>query len=244
MGVCPRVAGMTGDSANYWLEVLGLGLAAFDPTVALVALVFLLAGVGNRIVVTFLTTAVVSTWVLGVSLSLVLGQLTAIPRGLDHLRHGHFRSYIEIVMVLCGLVWLWIRWRRGPDGSEPEPPKATARGAAMVALAIVLVNLADPAFLGGILVAGHSPNIADEMLAVLLLTAAVQFPVIIVAVIMLRGSAQGTAERFNAWWIRTTPHRFHALNLFCLAIILALAVDAIHYLDGGSYLVLNSTRHP
>lgn len=235
---------MTGASDNYWLEILGLGIAAFDPTIALVALVYLLAGVRTRVTVIFLTTAVVATFILGVALSLTLGQLTAIPRGLDHLRHGYFRAAIETVIVICGLFWLRIRVRTGPDDSEPEPPNATERGAALVALAIVLINLGDPAYLGGILVAGRSPNIVDVVLGVTLLAAAVQFPVIFVAALMVRGSPQQIAERFNDWWIRTTPHRFHALNIAAFGVILALAVDAGHYMADGHYLVLNSHHHP
>lgn len=235
---------MDGNSTNYWLEILGLGLAAFDPTIALIALVYVLAGVRNRVTVVFLTTAVVTTFILGVALSLTLGQLTAIPRGLDHLRHGHFRADLEIVTVICGLLWLRIRIRRGPDDSEPEPPNATERGAALLALAIVLVNLGDPAYLGGILVAGRSPNIVDEVLGVLLLAAAVQFPVAIVAFLMLRGSPQQVAERFNAWWIRTAPHRFHALNIAAALVVIALAIDAGHYIVDHSYLVLNEPHRP
>ncbi|HWU32198.1 MAG TPA: hypothetical protein VN108_04945, partial [Marmoricola sp.] len=204
----------------------------------------MLAGVRNRVTVIFLATAVVATFVLGVALSLTLGQLTAIPRGLDHLRHGYFRAAIETVIVICGLFWLRIRVRTGPDDSEPEPPNATERGAVMVALAIVLINLGDPAYLGGILVAGRSPNIVDVVLGVTLLAAAVQFPVIFVAALMVRGSSQQVAERFNDWWIRTTPHRFHVLNVAAFGVILALAVDAGHYMADGHYLVLNSHHHP
>lgn len=234
---------MNGNSTNYWLEIWGLGIAAFDPTIALVGLVYLLTGVRNRVTVIFLTTSVVATFVLGVALSLTLGQLTAIPRGLDHLRHGYVRAAIEIVIVICGVIWLRIRMQRGPDDSEPEPPNATERGAVLIALAIVLLNLGDPAYLGGILVAGRSPDIVDVVLGVLLLAATVQFPVIFVAALMIRGSAQQVAERFNNWWIRTAPHRFHTLNIAAAAIILALAVDAGHYILTNTYLVLNSTHH-
>lgn len=234
---------MNGNSANYWLEMLGFGLAGFDPTIPLIALMFVLMGAHRRVVLTFLSTAVVGTWVLGVALALTLGQLTAIPRGLDHLRHGHVRADLEIVTVIAGVIWLGIRIIRGPDDSEPKPPNATERGAALLAIALVLAWVGDPGFLGGVIVAGHSDNYLDVLLAMLLWVGAAQWPLIFVFAAMALGSPQRVAEKFNAWWIRTAPHRFHALNIGAAAILLALAVDAGHYLADGHYLVLNAAGH-
>lgn len=235
---------MNGDSPNYWLEMLGFGIAGFDPTIPLIALMFVLVGVRNRVIVTFVTTAVVGTWALGVALSLTIGQLTAIPRGLDHLRHGPVRAELEIVTVICGLIWLGIRVARGPDDSEPEPPNATERGAALLAIAIVLAWVADPGFLGGVIVAGHSDDWVDILLAQLLWVAAAQWPLIFVVAAMSIGSPRRIAEMFNDWWLRTAPHRYHALNIVAAVILILLAIDAGHYISEHHYLVLNAVaRH-
>ena len=234
---------MNGDSTNYWLEMLGFGIAGFDPTIPLIALMFVLVGVHRRVVLTFLTTAVVGTWVLGVALSLTIGQLTAIPRGLDHLRHGPIRAELEIVTVISGLIWLWIRVARGPDDSEPEPPNATERGAALLAIAIVLAWVADPGFLGGVIVAGHSDNWIDVLLAQLLWVAAAQWPLLFVLAAMSIGSPQRVAERFNDWWLRTAPGRYHALNIVAAVLLILLAIDAGHYVSDHHYLVLNDLRY-
>ncbi|GAC1387031.1 MAG: hypothetical protein NVSMB48_26140 [Marmoricola sp.] len=234
---------MNGDSTNYWLEMLGFGIAGFDPTIPLIALMFVLVGVRRRVVLTFLITAVAGTWALGVALSLTIGQLTAIPRGLDHLRHGPFRAELEIVTVISGLIWLGIRIARGPDDSEPEPPTATERGAALLALAIVLAWVADPGVLGGVIVAGHSDDWIDVLLAQTLWVAAAQWPLVFVLIAMSIGSPQRVAEVFNDWWLRTAPARYHALNVAAAVVVILLALDAGHYLVDHQYLVLNSLHH-
>ena len=234
---------MNGDSTNYWLEMLGFGIAGFDPTIPLIALMFVLVGVRTRVIVTFLTTAVGGTYALAVALSLTIGQLTAIPRGLDHLRHGPIRAELEIVTVISGLIWLGIRVARGPDDSEPEPPNATERGAALLAMAIVLAWVADPGFLGGVIVAGHSDDWVDVFLAQLLWVAAAQWPLVFVVAAMSIGSPQRVAERFNDWWIRTAPHRYHALNVAAAVILILLAIDAGHYVTSHHYLMLNAVGH-
>lgn len=234
---------MNGNSTNYWLEMLGFGIAGFDPTIPLIALMFVLVGVRTRVIVTFLTTAVVGTWALAVALSLTIGQLTAIPRGLDHLRHGPIRADLEIVTAISGLIWLAIRINRGPDDTEPEPPDPTERGAALLAIAIVLAWVADPGFLGGVIVAGHSADWVDALLAQLLWVAAAQWPLIFVIGAMSIGSPQRIAAYFNDWWIRTAPHRFHALNVCAAAILMLIAIDAGHYIAEHHYLVLNAAGH-
>jgi len=234
---------VNGDSTNYWLEMLGFGIAGFDPTIPLIALMFVLVGVRTRVIVTFLTTAVVGTWALAVALSLTIGQLTAIPRGLDHLRHGPIRADLEIVTAISGLIWLAIRINRGPDDSEPEPPDPTERGAALLAIAIVLAWVADPGFLGGVIVAGHSPDWVDALLAQLLWVTAAQWPLIFVIIAMSIGSPQIVAERFNQWWLRTAPHRYHALNIAAATVLILLAIDAGHYIAEHCYLVLNAAGH-
>ena len=188
--------------------------------------------------------AMIGTWALAVALSLTIGQLTAIPRGLDHLRHGPIRAELEIVVVVAGLIWLGIRAVRGPDDSEPQPPEPTERSAALLAVAIVLAWVADPGFIGGVIVAGNSNDWVDALLAQLLWVAAAQWPVIFVVAAMSIGSPQRVAERFNNWWIRTAPHRFHALNIAAAVIIILLAIDAGRYIADGHYLVLNATHHP
>lgn len=233
---------MNGDSTNYWLEMLGFGIAGFDPTIPLIALMFVLVGVRSSVIYTFLGTAIVGTYALAVSLSLTIGQLTAIPRGLDHLRHGPIRAELEIVTAISGLIWLAIRIRRGPDDSEPEPPNATERGAALLAIAIVLAWVADPGFLGGVIVAGHSDDWVDVFLAQLLWVAAAQWPLVFVVAAMSIGSPQRVATAFNDWWLRTAPHRFHALNICAAAVLMLIAIDAGHYLAEHHYLVLNSVR--
>lgn len=234
---------MNGDSTNYWLEMVGFGIAGFDPTIPLIALMFVLVGVPTRVIVTFLTTAIVGTWALAVALSLTIGQLTAIPRGLDHLRHGPIRAELEIVTVISGLIWLGIRIARGPDDSEPEPPTPTERGAALLAIAIVLAWVADPGFLGGVIVAGHSDDWIDVLLAQLLWVAAAQWPLIFVVIAMSIGSPQRIARSFNDWWLRTAPHRYHALNIAAAATLILLAIDAGHYIADKHYLVLNAAAH-
>ncbi|MGN6160892.1 MAG: hypothetical protein ACTHOG_04225 [Marmoricola sp.] len=234
---------MNGDSTNYWLEMLGFGIAGFDPTIPLIALAFVLVGVRTRVIVTFLATAIIGTYALAVALSLTIGQLTAIPRGLDHLRHGPIRAELEIVTAISALIWLGIRIARGPDDSEPEPPNATERGAALLAIAIVLAWVADPGFLGGVIVAGHSDDWVDVLLAQVLWVVAAQWPLVFVIGAMLIGSPQRIAESFNTWWILTAPHRFHALNIAAASILILIAIDAGHYILEHHYLVFNAKPH-
>ena len=81
------------------------------------------------------------------------------------------------------------------------------------------------------------------LLAQLLWVAAAQWPLLFVLAAMSIGSPQRVAERFNDWWLRTAPGRYHALNIVAAVLLILLAIDAGHYVSDHHYLVLNDLRH-
>jgi len=227
-------------SGNYWLAMAGLGVAGFDPTIPFIALASLLLGLPRRTITAFVVTAVLATWVYGVVLSLTVGHLHVISSAVDHLRSGPTRAALEAAVVVAGLVWLVLRVRRGPTLMGEQKPRATVPGAVLLALAIVLAWAADPGFVGGVLVAGHSHSLVEVLLGQALWVVCAQWPLAIVAVGLVVGSPQRFARAFEDWWDRIAPARFGLLNALIVVSLLLVAADALGYVAAGHYLVLGT----
>jgi hypothetical protein len=228
-------------STHYWFGMVSFGVAGFDPTIALVAFGWFLVGRRRRTVAIFLATAVVGTWVYAVVLSLTIGRLGAVRSALDHLQAGPARAVLEAAVLAVGTGWLLVRCRRGPGHVRPTRPQQTTLSTVVLALALVLGWAADPGFIGGVVLSGHGHSFAMVATGQSLWVLCALWPVGIVVLALADGFPREVALRFQDWWDRVAPHRFWALNAVLVVVLLALAGDALGYLLGGRYLVLNTT---
>jgi hypothetical protein len=227
-----------GHPSSYWLDMIGFGIAGFDPTIPLVALGWFLVGMRRRTVAIFVATALLGTWIYGVALSLTVARLDVIRSAGEHLRAGPSRVVLETVVLAAGVGWLVARWRRGPAVARPVEPRATTVGVVLLAVVLVLGWAADPGFLGGVVVAGQHHGAVAVLAGQALWVACALWPVGIVVLGLAGGFPDQLALRFRTWWDRIAPERFWALNALLVLGMLAVAADGLGYLTGGRYLVL------
>ncbi|MCW2785410.1 MAG: hypothetical protein JWP74_1927, partial [Marmoricola sp.] len=230
-------------SAHYWLDLAGFGVAGFDPTIPLIALAWLLLGVPRRTITAFVATAMLGTWAYGVVLALTVGHLGIVTTAAHHLQAGPTRAVLEGATLVAGAGWLVVRWRRGPQLLADEKPRTTVTGAVLLALALVLWWVADPGFIGGVVVAGRGHGLMTIVLGLGLWVLCAQWPLALVAAGLVIGAPDRPARAFEAWWDRTAPYRFAALNALIVLSLLAVVADALGYASGGRYLVLNRHHH-
>lgn len=181
------------------LTSLGLGLAGVDPAGLVVALGALAAGTRERLVIAFALIAVVGTALLGIGLTLTLGQQLQEFEWSSLLPPDWLAATIELVLAAGLLLWAALRVRR-PGIRPPRPAGRSRSGTALLWAGVMFALSAplDPTFLGLVVIAGRGEPVTAVASAHLIWIVVSQLPLVaLVLIILLRRHARPVA------WLQT-----------------------------------------
>ncbi|MGN6032689.1 MAG: hypothetical protein ACTHQE_13615 [Thermomicrobiales bacterium] len=222
-----------------YLKALGLGIAGFDPSGALIAMALLAAGATRRAVLFFCLTYLLALIALLTLASSILS--TKLPgtswRALD--THPGTKAGAEITIGLLLLVFA--AWRLIHAGDpKPETPRklpvstwATVGLGGLLALGVV----GDPALLAFAVVAGTANTLADIIVAQTIAVLASKMLVVVVMVGILSGHERAFVERLTKWWKRAAPAMGKVVTIVLIAMAVLLMTNAIWWFRTDTFLL-------
>lgn len=222
-----------------YLKALGLGIAGFDPSGALIAMALLAAGATRRAVFLFCLTYLVALVALLTLASSILS--TKLPgtnwRALD--THPGTKAGAELTIGIALLVFAAWRLTHRGDGKPRQARKlpvsswATVGMGALLALGVV----GDPALLAFAVVAGTANTLAAIVVAQTIAVLASKFLVVVVMAGILSGRERAFVDRLTRWWELAAPAMGRVVTIVLIAMAVALMVNAIWWFRTDTFLL-------
>ena len=222
-----------------YLKALGLGLAGFDPSGALIAMAFLAAGATRRAVFLFCVVYLTATIALLSIASIALS--TRVPgtrvRLLDN--HPQTKAVVELLLGI-GLL-AFAAWRlmhaKGPDRPRtralPVSPLATAGAGLLLAAGVI----GDPALLAFAVVAATAERVSSIVIAQAIAVLASKALVVVVMAAVGLGSESLATDRLQSWWKHAAPVLGRAVSIVLVGMATVLVANALWWFRTGSFLL-------
>lgn len=223
-----------------YLKALGLGIAGFDPSGALIAMAFLTAGAARRAVFLFCLVYLVATIALLTIASSALS--TRMPgtgwRPLDN--HPQTKAVAEL-LIGAGLL-AFAAWRllhhggQGTKGKTRDLPVSTwATVGAGVLLAVGVIG--DPALIAFTVVAATADTLTDIIVAQTIAVLTSKVLVLVVMVAIGLGVDKQVSGRLRAWWTKAAPAMTRIISVVLIGMAAALITNALWWFQTGGFLL-------
>lgn len=222
-----------------YLKALGLGIAGFDPSGALIAIALLAAGATRKAVVLFCLVYLTGTIALLTLASRILS--TRLPgtgwRALDD--HPGTRAGAELVIGIALLAFAGWRLLHADDPKPATPRTLPASTPAAIGLGALLAIgvVGDPALLAFTVVAGTADTLPTIILAQTIAVLASKALVVVVMAGVAFGLEGRLTGRVTAWWKTAAPVMGRIVTLVLIAMALVLMANATWWLRSGTFLL-------
>lgn len=224
---------------SLFLKALGLGLAGFDPSGALIAVALIGAGATRRAVALFCMVYLIGSVTVLTAIAWVLR--TRVP-GTD-LRlfddHPATKAGAELAV---GIALLAVALHRFLHRNDPRPEKrrqlpVSAWATAGIGIALAIGVVGDPALLAFAVVASTASSITAIVVAQIIAVAASKILVVAILVVLVRNQTSADITRVRDWWQRAEPRMNHLLSIAVVIVGLALIANALWWYANGTFLL-------
>lgn len=224
---------------SLYLKALGLGIAGFDPSGALIAIALLAAGATRRAVLLFCLTYLAGLIALLTLTSSVLS--TKLPgtgwRALDD--HPATKAGAELVIGIALLAFAAWRIRHadaGKPGKTRALPVSTGATIGMGAL-LALGVVGDPALVAFAVVAGTAKTLSTIIIAHTIAVLASKSLVVVVMIGIAFRQDRAIVDRITAWWDSAAPAMGRIVTIVLILMALVLVTNAAWWFRTDTFLL-------
>lgn len=228
---------------QYLLTAFWLGLAAFDPAPALIAIAALAAKASRRDVGVFAIALIAGTAIWGIVLSAFTGKGLTKVDWHTVLREGPVPAGIEIIVGIALAVYSAIRFiksRREVPDDDQDPDSDTEHkglpGLLLTAGIFVAIVIADPPFPVFTALSASQP-FAATIAGWIIWAAVSQLCLTIVLCCLPFGLVTAVASFLDRLLTRATPIMKKLFTVFLLVAAVLCLVDALAFFLTGSYVI-------
>ncbi|MGC4190568.1 MAG: hypothetical protein QM589_04940 [Thermomicrobiales bacterium] len=222
-----------------YLKALGLGIAGFDPSGALVAMAFLAAGATRKAVFLFCLVYLTGTILLLTIASVILS--TTLPGTDWRILDSHPRTK-AVVELAIGIVLLAIatyhHFHTGTTrSSKPRSLPVSIWATAGTGLLLAIGVIGDPALLAFTVVAGTASNLLTIAIAQIVAVVASKILVVVVMIAVAVDTDGQLIERLRTWWTRATPAMGRIVTIVLIVMAFALIVNAAWWFRTDTFIL-------